>query len=113
MFQIILSMTEASLLTISLSLSLPLPFFLSNYLLWGKLCYCCSDAQSCLILCNPMDYRLPGSSVHFPGRILEWVAIPYCKQERKIMPKLLLENGIEKDIFIVLSYVDFSLCPCT
>ena len=53
---------------LSLSLSLPLPVFLSNYLLWGKLCFCCSDAQSCLILCNPMDYRLPGSSVHSPGK---------------------------------------------
>ena len=30
-----------------------------------------------LSLCNPMDYNLPGSSVHgiFQGRILEWVAI--------------------------------------
>ena len=38
----------------------------------------CLDAQSCLPLCNPMDYSLPGSSV--PGilsaRKLEWVALP-------------------------------------
>ena len=36
----------------------------------------CSDAQLCLILCNPMDCR-PGSSVHgiFLERILEWVAM--------------------------------------
>ena len=35
------------------------------------------DAQSHLILCDPMDCSLPGSSVHgiFPARILEWVAI--------------------------------------
>ena len=34
-------------------------------------------AQSCLILCNPMDCNLPGSSVHgiLQARILEWVAI--------------------------------------
>ena len=34
--------------------------------------------QLCLILCNPMDCSLPGSSVHgiFPARILEWVAFP-------------------------------------
>ena len=34
-------------------------------------------AQSHLILCDPMDCSLPGSSVHgiFPARILEWVAI--------------------------------------
>ena len=35
------------------------------------------DAQSCLTLCNPLDYSLPGSSGHriFQARILEWVAI--------------------------------------
>ena len=34
-------------------------------------------AQSCPILCNPMDYSLPGSSAHglLQARILEWVAI--------------------------------------
>ena len=34
-------------------------------------------AQSCLTLCNPMDYSLSGSSVHeiFQTNILEWVAI--------------------------------------
>ena len=40
-----------------------------------------SVAQSCLILCNPMDYSPPGSSVHgiFQARMLEWVAIPFSK----------------------------------
>ena len=35
--------------------------------------------QSCLNLCNPMDYSPPGSSVHgiLQARILEWVAIPF------------------------------------
>ena len=35
-------------------------------------------AQSCLTLCNLMDFSLPGSSVHgiLQARILEWVAIP-------------------------------------
>ena len=34
--------------------------------------------QLCLTLCDPMDCRLPGSSVHeiFQARILEWVVIP-------------------------------------
>ena len=33
--------------------------------------------QSCLTLCNPMFYRLPGSSVHgiLQAGIPEWVAI--------------------------------------
>ena len=41
----------------------------------------CSIAQSCLILCDPMDCSLPGSSGHgiFQGRILEWVAISFSK----------------------------------
>ena len=35
--------------------------------------------QLCLTLCNPMDCRLPGSSVHriFQARVLEWVAISF------------------------------------
>ena len=48
------------------------------------LCVCvcvCVCAQSCPILCNPMDCSLPGSSVHgiSQARILEWVAISYCR----------------------------------
>ena len=36
-------------------------------------------AQSCLTLCDPMDYSLPGSCVHviLQARILEWVAMPF------------------------------------
>ena len=36
-------------------------------------------AQSCLILCEPMDCSPPGSSIHgiLQARILEWVAIPF------------------------------------
>ena len=35
-------------------------------------------AQSCLALCDPMDGRPPGSSVHgvLQARMLEWVAMP-------------------------------------
>ena len=37
--------------------------------------------QSCLILCDPMNYSPPGSPVHgiLPGRILEWVAMPFSR----------------------------------
>ena len=37
----------------------------------------CLPAQSCPILCDPMDCHPPGSSVHgiFQARILEWVAL--------------------------------------
>ena len=39
-------------------------------------------AQSCPILCNPMDCSLPGSSVHeiLQARILEWEAIPFSRE---------------------------------
>ena len=42
---------------------------------------CCSVAQSCLTLCDPMDCSLPGSSVHgiFQARILEWVVISFSR----------------------------------
>ena len=34
--------------------------------------------QSFLTLCDPMDWSLPGSSVHWilQARVLEWVAMP-------------------------------------
>ena len=39
-------------------------------------------AQSCLTLCDPLDYSPPGSSVHgiFLARILEWVAISFSRR---------------------------------
>ena len=35
-------------------------------------------AQSCLTLCNALDYSLPGSPIHgiLQARILEWAAVP-------------------------------------
>ena len=38
--------------------------------------------QSCLTLCGPMDYSLPGSSVRgiLQTRILEWAPIPFSMQ---------------------------------
>ena len=72
---------------------------------WGKLCVSWNltaweetssealklglvlHAQLYLTLCNPMDYSLPGSSIHgiLKARILEWVAIPFSKK-RKALP---------------------------
>ena len=44
----------------------------------------CEEVKSlsCIQLCDPMDRSLPGSSVHgiFHTRILEWVAISFCRQ---------------------------------
>ena len=38
-------------------------------------------AQSCLTVCNPVDFSLPRSSVHriFQARVLEWVAISFFR----------------------------------
>ena len=38
-------------------------------------------AQSCPTLCDPMDYSLPGFSIHriFQARVLEWVAISFTR----------------------------------
>ena len=43
-------------------------------LLLDEVCVC---AQSCLTLCNPMDYSLPGSTAHgiFQAGKMKWVAI--------------------------------------
>ena len=40
--------------------------------------------QSCPAVCNPMDYRLPGSPVHgiLQARLLEWVAIPFSRRSQ-------------------------------
>ena len=41
-------------------------------------------AQSCLTLSDPMDCRLPGSSIHgiFQARVLEWGAIAFSEEYR-------------------------------
>ena len=41
-------------------------------------------AQSRLTLSDPMDFSLPGSSVHgiFQARVLEWGAIAFSAAER-------------------------------
>ena len=40
-------------------------------------------AQLCLILSDPMDSSLPGSSIHgiFQARVLEWGAIAFSVSE--------------------------------
>ena len=45
-------------------------------------------AHSCLSHCDPMDRSLPGSSVHgiLQARILEWVAIPFSRDDLQDLP---------------------------
>ena len=52
--------------------------------LWRGLAFqpsCMVVAQSCPALRDPIDYSLPGSSVHgiFQARVLEWVVISYSR----------------------------------
>ena len=49
--------------------------------MWIDECTETEVAQSCPTLRASVDSRLPGFSVHavFQARILEWVAISYCK----------------------------------
>jgi len=44
------------------------------------ICVCVrSVTQSCLTLCNPIDYSPPGYYIHefFQAKILEWIAVSY------------------------------------
>ena len=52
-------------------------------------------ARSCPTLSDPMDYSLPGSSVHgmFQARMLEWVAILFSRGSSR--PRDLLDRGVE------------------
>ena len=55
-------------------------------------------AQSCPILCDPMNHSLPGSSVHgiFQLRVLEWVAIALAGLTMK-KKEIKLERNEEDD----------------
>ena len=46
--------------------------------------------QSCPTLCDPMDYSLPGSSLHgiLQARVLEWVAISFSRGSQGSNPGL-------------------------
>ena len=64
----------------------PVTYVSSPYIVGLTNCCCCLVAKSCLTLCNPMDCRLPGSSIHgiFQARILEWVTISFFREGIKI-----------------------------
>ena len=52
---------------------------LGIFLNFPCVCVCVCVCVLSLTVCNPVDYSLPGSSVHgiFQARILEWVAISF------------------------------------
>ena len=51
------------------------------YLLGVSVCVCAQSLQLYLTLCDPIDSRLPDSSVHgiFQARILECIAISFSR----------------------------------
>ena len=57
--------------------SLPVGVMTLTSLKWSEV----KVAQSCLTLCNPMDFSVPGSSAHgiLQAIILEWVAIAFSR----------------------------------
>ena len=62
--------------------SYPFPYLINaNSLVCILACMCAKSFHLCLALCDPMDYNLPGSSVHGilqdTARILQWVAMPF------------------------------------
>ena len=63
----------------------------------------CSDAQSCLTLCDPMDCSPPGTSVHgiFQTRILEWLPLhtPGDLSDRGIKPESLESPALADGFF--------------
>ena len=75
--------------------------------LWGKLSLALegrvmlsqfsSVTQSCLTLCDPMDFSLLGSSVHgiFQTRVLEWAAISFSNSREGTQLHPSTENWIK------------------
>ena len=89
--------------------------------------YICDDALDIHgTLCNPMDYSLPGSSVHgiLQARILEWVVIPFSRGSSQprdqsqvfgIAGRFLIvwaTRGVKDiyDIFYIYMYVCICIC---
>ena len=65
-------------------------FFASKHNTWAKVTVCLGNRahtcllslQSCLTLCDPMDYSPPSSSIHgiLQAKKLEWVAMPSSRE---------------------------------
>ena len=77
--------------------------FIFSYLLFYLIGLLVLSAQLCPTLCNPMDYSLPGSSVHgsLQARILEWIAISYS---RIALLKMSSKYSIKKKKYSIKSH---------
>ena len=52
--------------------------------------------QSCLTLCNPIDFSLLGSSVHgiFQAIVLEWIAISFSNGSHFLLQGIFPTQGL-------------------
>ena len=81
---------------------------------------CC--VQSCLTLCNPMDYSLPASLVHgiLQARILEWVFIsssrgssqPKDQTQVSCIPSIGRQSLHQCHVGSLYIYVCVCVCVC-
>ena len=66
-------------------------------------CVCAESLQSCLTLCDPMDYSPAGSSVHgiLQARILDWVAMSSSREssQPRTEPKSLTSPALADGFF--------------
>ena len=69
-------------------------------------------AQSCPTLCDPMDYSLPGSSIHgiFQARVLEWVTISFSRGSSQPRDWTWDSRIIDRRFTDVYTYT--SICSC-
>ena len=85
-------------------------FLSSDYQVCVCVCVCMHvhvHTQSCLTLCNPIDYNLLGSSVHgiLQARMLELVAIAYSMGsfDPRIKPASLAFPALTGRLFTIAS----------
>ena len=87
--------------SINLCLLVPVIFNSIHIYVWIYIILYYISAKSlhlCLTLCNPMDYSLPGSSVHgiLQKRVLEWAVMP--------SPGILLTQGSKQCLLHLLQW---------
>ena len=91
--------SELSSILINIFPQIPTYILEFQHISQGRLAYIVVTvkiAQSCLILCDPMDYNLSGFSVQWilQARKMEWVAIPFSRESSQ--PKVPWFSGFVK-----------------
>ena len=83
----------------------------------GSFLICVKLLQSCPTLCKPMDWGLPGSSIHgtLQARILEWGAMPSCRGPcwPRIKPASLMSPALAGGFFTTSTTWEAPVSLCT